>query len=31
MVKTNHDINGEQCIRKDDKVLTVSKEDKKIA
>ena len=31
LVKTNQDIIGEQCIKNDDGVLTVSDEDKKIA
>ena len=31
MVKTNQDIIGEQCIRKDDSVLAVSNDDRKIA
>ena len=31
MVKTNQDIIGEQCLRKDDSVLAVSNDDRKIA
>ena len=31
IVKTNHNIIPEQCVRNDDDVLAVSDEDKKIA